>query len=296
LFGLFNAKYWLNSPIIEQLYIGAAAVQAAPEDSRTASVELHMAQYIEDMKLNDLAISYYNRIGLLNFFQTESGAGASTHNIGEQAMLGKARCLKNLEDWAAADHLYRELCNRTKSPLVKSEAAVGWGELALQFNQRKEAERRFDLAYPQMLSEPDRVRYMLGRSLIDGEEQLGDPTRFDESLELLENLPDEERRKGTITFFNDTFDHFHEKGDEKSMLRVIDSACQNDLADWLPIQSYMLRLHEDRFDQEKIVGLGASLRNKDDIAGASILELAQIADRVEKQADWVSRYKRKAIK
>jgi len=296
LFALFNAKYWLDSPIIEQLYVGAAAIQSAPEDPRTASVELRMAHYIEDMKLNDLAISYYNRIGLLNFFQAESGDDATIQNVGEQAMLGKARCLKKLEDWAAADHLYREICNRTKSAVVKSEAAIGWGELALQFQQRREAERRFDLAYPQMLSESDKVRYMLGRSLIDGEAELGDPTKIEENLKLLESLPDEERRKATIVYFNDTFDSFSENEDEDAMLRMIDIACQNDLADWLPIQSYMLRLQQDRLDLDKIVGLGDTLKNKDNIAGASIVELAQVTDQVEKLSDWVEQYKRKATK
>lgn len=295
LFSLFEAKFWLNCPVIEQLYVGAAAVQAAPEDVRAPSVELRMARYIENMRLNDLAIAYYNRIGLLNFFHAESNAAASSQNIGEQAMLGKARCLKRLEDWAAADHLYRELCKRTKSPLIKSEAAVGWGELALYFNQREEARRRFGLAYPQMLSETDQVRYMLGSSLVDEEQQLGDPEKLEENLELLADLSEEARRKSTITFFNDSFDHFFEKGDEAAMQNVIDIACENDLADWLPIQSYMLRLHTERFDHENIEGLGERLREKDEVAGASILELAQIADRLEDQADWITRYKRKAI-
>lgn len=295
LFSLFDAKFWLDRPIIEQLFVGSAAIQAAPEDLRTASVELRMAGYIENMKLHDLAISYYNRIGLLNFLQGDNADAASSQNISEQAMLGKARCLKKQEDWSAADHLYRELCNRTKSPMVKSEAAVGWGELALQFNQRKEAERRFNLAYSQLLSEVDQVRYMLGKAKIDGEDKLGDPDQIDDSVRLLDNLPLEEQKQATISFFNETFDYFYDKADDRSMLRLIDIACQNDLADWLPIQSYMLRLYEERFDHENIGGLGTSLRDKDDVAGASIVELAQVADRVERLADTVARYKRKAI-
>ena len=295
LFCLFDAKFWLDRPIIEQLFVGSSAIQCAPEDPRTASVELRMAGYIEDMKLDNLAISYYNRIGLLNFLNTENSDLASNHNIGEQAMLGKARCLKRLEDWAAADHLYRELCHRTKSPVIKAEAAVGWGELALQFNQRREAERRFDLAFAQLLSETDQVRYMLGRAQIDGEENLGDPDRIDDSLRLLNDLPPEEQRQSTISFFNDTFEYLHGTGDQGAMLQLIDTACQNDLADWLPIESYMLRLYADRFNKENIVGLGTMLREKDDVSGASIVELAQVADRVENLADWVTRYKRKAI-
>jgi hypothetical protein len=295
LFSLFEAKYWLDRPVLEQLFVGSAAIQNVPEDPRVGSVELRMARYIEEMKLNDLAVSYYNRIGLLNFFQANEVNAAFNENINEQAMLGKARCLKKQGDWAAADHLFRELCNRTSSPLIKSEAAVGWAELAKRFGQNQEAARRYDLAYVQLLSAPDQVRYTLGRLNLQGDEKFRDPTILEDNLSLFENLPDGERCKALAAYFNDTFDYLYEAGDERAMLRLIDLAYQSDYAEWSPIQSYVLRLYEDRFQTESFEGLGRALREKDEIADASLTELAQVIDKMELLATTVKKHQKKVL-
>ncbi|MDZ8117257.1 tetratricopeptide repeat protein [Pontiella agarivorans] len=295
LFSLFEAKYWLDRPVLEQLFVGSAAIQNIPEDPRVGSVELRMARYIEDMKLTDLAVSYYNRIGLLNFFQGNEHNATFNDNISEQAMLGKARCLKKQGDWSAADHLFRELCNRTTSPLVKSEAAVGWAELAKRFGQKKEAARRYDLAYVQMLSAPDQVRYTLGRLNLQGDEKFRDPAVMEDNLSLFLNLPDGERRKALAAYFNDTFDYLYEAGDERAMLRLIDLAYQSDYAEWLPIQSYVLRLYEDRFQTETLEGLGRTLREKGEIADASLAELAQVVDQMEFLVATVKKHRKKVV-
>jgi tetratricopeptide (TPR) repeat protein len=295
LFSLFEAKYWLDRPVLEQLFIGSAAIQNVPEDPRVGSVELRMARYIERMKLNDLAVSYYNRIGLLNFFQGNEGNVSFNENISEQAMLGKARCLKKQGDWAAADHLFRELCNRTTSPLVKSEAAVGWAELAKRFGQNREATRRYDLAYVQMLSAPDQVRYTLGRLNLQDDEKFRDPSVMEDNISLFLDLPDGERRNALVTYFNDTFDYLYKAGDERAMLRLIDLAYQSDYAEWLPIQSYVLRLYEDKFQTESLQGLGSVLREKDEIADASLTELAQVIDRMDVLATTVKKHQKKVL-
>lgn len=296
LFSLFEAKYWLDRPVLEQLYVGASAIQNMPEDPRVASVQLRMARYIETMNLDDLAVSYFNRIRLLNFFQGDSVNTVFSQNLGEQAMLGKARCLKKLEDWTAADHLYRELCNRTKSPLVKSEAAVGWAELAWRFGQKREALRRYDLAHVQMLSEADQIRYALGRLRLQGDERLRDPVAVEESLSLLRGLPEGERRNATVSFFNETFDYLHTSRDERAMLRLIDLAYQSDFSEWLPIQSYVLRLYEDKFEGEKLAGLGPALREKNAVADNSLADLAQVVDSLGKLSRIVKGHQMKAIK
>lgn len=295
LYSLFEAKYWLDRPVLEQLFIGFSAVQHAPEDERTSSVELRLAGYIEDMSLTDLAVSYYNRIGLLNFFNGDSDDDAYSQNVGEQAMLGKARCLAKIEDWAAADRLYRDLCNRTQSPLVKSEAALGWAELALKFGQNKEAARRLDLSYKQMLSAEEQVRYSLGRSKLETETTISEPGVLEDELELLANLPKAEQRDATISFFNNTFDLLHAEGDKRTMRRIIDLAYQSEFTEWLPIQSYVLRLNEDNFERTKLAGLGPELRNKDEVAGASVIDLAESVDRIEKLAGLVERHKKQVI-
>ncbi|MDF7808037.1 tetratricopeptide repeat protein [Pontiellaceae bacterium B12219] len=296
LFSLFEAKYWLDRPVLEQLVVGSAAIQNIPEDPRVGSVELRMARYIEEMKLNDLAVSYYNRIGLLNFFQGNDGNAAFNENISEQAMLGKARCLKKQGDWAAADHLFRELCHRTTSPLVKSEAALGWAELAKRFGQNREAARRYDLAYVQMLSAPDQVRYTLGRLNLQGDEKFRDPAVMEDNLSLFLNLPDGERREALAAYFNETFDYLYEADDERAMLRLIDLAYQSDYAEWLPIQSYVLRLYEDRFQAGSLEGLSRALREKDEIADASLTELAQVIDKMERLAATVKKHQKKVLK
>jgi predicted house-cleaning noncanonical NTP pyrophosphatase (MazG superfamily) len=294
LFSLFEAKYWLDRPVLDQLFIGAAAIQNMPEDQRAASVELRMARYIESMQLNELAVSYYNRIGLLNFFQGDS-EDAFSQNIGEQAMLGKARCLTKLEDWVAADHLYREICNRTQSPLVKSEAAVSWANLASRFGQNREALRRYDLAYEQMLSRADLVRYSLGRAKVEGENRFWDAASIEDSLRLLDDLPEKESRSMSISFFNEAFDSAYREKNQRAMERIIDLACQSDYADWLPVQSYVLRLYENQFQNDKLSGLGMALRTKDGVDGASTEELAQVVERLERVAESVKRHKKKAI-
>ncbi|MDF7800903.1 hypothetical protein P4C99_15615 [Pontiellaceae bacterium B1224] len=295
LFALFEAKYWLDRPVLEQLFVGSAAIQNIPDDPRVGSVELRMARYIEDMQLNDLAVSYYNRIGLMNFFQGDAPDTAFSQNISEQAILGKARCLKKLEDWAAADHLFRELCNRTKSPLIKSEAAVGWAEIAWRFGQSREAVRRYDLAYVQMLSAQDQVRYALGRSSLKGDEKHSDPAAMEENLSLLLNLPEEERRSATVAFFNETFDYLHKVPDDRAMLRLIDLAYQSDYAEWLPIQSYVLRLYDDNFQSEKFAGLGSALREKDEVADASLAEIAQVVEKLDVLATAVKKHHKKVL-
>ncbi|QBG47399.1 hypothetical protein EGM51_08340 [Verrucomicrobia bacterium S94] len=293
LFSLFEAKYWLDRPVLEQLFVGSAAIQHMPEDPRVGSVELRMARYIEEMKLHDLAVSYYNRIGLLNFFQGNSSDTPSSENISEQAMLGKARCLKQLEDWEAADHLFRELCNRTASPLVKSEAAVQWAELAMHFGQNREAARRFDLAHAQMLSPSDKVRYALGRLKLRGDERFHDPSVIEENLALFDNLPDGERRMAVAAYFDEAFDYLHKAEDEPAMLRLIDLAYQSDCAEWVPIQSYVLRVYEDRFRNEALEGLGHTLREKDTVAGASLTELSQVVERLEHLVKTVKKHEEK---
>jgi len=293
LFALFEAKFWLDRPVLEQLFVGAAAIQTAPEDPRTASVELRMARYIEDMQLNDLAISYYNRVGLLNFFQSDDVPDASSLNIGEEAMLGKVRCLQKNEDWVAADKLYRDLCNRTLSPLVRSAAAVGWGGLALRFGQKKEAERRYNLAHVQMLPEVDQVRYLLGRAQIKAGSELRDLAAMEQDLELLAKLPETERRTASIDFFNETFDYLYQSEDERAMLRIIDLAYQSEFAQWLPIQSYLLRLYENRFNRKKISGLGDLLSENDEVAGATMVELSQLVGQLEVLNEKVEGYRKK---
>ena len=293
LFSLFEAKFWLDRPVLEQLFVGAAAIQTAPEDPRTASVELRMARYIENMQLHDLAISYYNRVGLLNFFQSDDVPGASSLNIGEEAMLGKVRCLQKKEDWVAADKLYRDLCNRTLSPLVKSAAAVGWGGLALHFGQNKEAERRYNLAHVQMLPEADQVRYLLGRAQIKAGSELRDLAAMEQDLELLAKLPEIERRTASIDFFNETFDYLYQSEDERAMLRIIDLAYQSEFAQWLPLQSYLLRLYEDRFNRKKISGLGSLLSEKDEVVGATMVELSQLVGQLEDLNGKVDGYRKK---
>ncbi len=295
LFSLFEAKYWLDRPVLDQLFIGAAAIQNMPEDLRTASVELRMAGYIEAMQLYELAVSYYNRIGLLNFFQGDTEDSFS-QDIGEQAMLGKARCLTRLQDWVAADHLYREICNRTKSPLVKSEAAVSWAGLASRFGQNREALRRYDLAYEQMLSRADLVRYSLGRARAEGKSRFWDAAAVEDTLLLLGDLPEEERREMSISFFNEAFDSAYRERNQRAMERIIDLACQSDYTEWLPVQSYVLRLYEDQFENDSLSSLGMALQTKDGIAGASTVELARVVDRLARASESVRRHKKKAVK
>lgn len=282
LFVLYECKYWLDRPVAEQLVVGAAAIQANPDDARAATVELRMARSIEDARLYDLAVSYYNRIGLLNFFQSDLLSDTAVQNVGEQAVLGKARCLKKLGVWVAADRLYRDLCRRTQSPLVKSAAVVGWAELALRDGQGREAERRYDMAHVQMLSEADQARYMLGRMQLDGHGQAFDSSMTEAKLEKLDELPAGERRSATISFFNQTFDSLHGSGDERAMLRVVDLACQSDCVEWLPIESYVLRLYGDKVTLKQIGDLVTGLQKLNEVADTSMGDLTQVAERLQK--------------
>ncbi|MBN2685690.1 MAG: hypothetical protein JXR40_10450 [Pontiellaceae bacterium] len=279
LFALFEAKYWLGRSVSEQLYVGAVAVQSSSEDSRTPPVELSMAQVIEDLGLYDLAISYYNRIGLLHLFSGDYLADAASENVDEQAVLGKARCLMELEDWVAVDHLYRDLCRRTRSPLVKSEAAVRWAELALRDGQRIEAQRRYDLAHVQVLSKSEQVRYMLGNLKLQGNEQLLDENVIRSSLAMLSELPAEERRRATVAFFDNTFDFLMQNDSEEAVLQLIDLAYQSPYKDWIPLENYVLRVCSGRAQTDEIISLGSELHEMENVANTSLDDLLQMIDR-----------------
>ncbi|MBN2162808.1 MAG: hypothetical protein JXR25_05065 [Pontiellaceae bacterium] len=280
LYALYEAKYWQDRPLAEQLFVGATALESNPDHYMAQSVELRMAHSIENEALYSLAVSYYNRIGLLSFFQGEVGDDSASQNVGEQAVLGKARCLKKLGDWVAANQLYRNICRRTRSPLVKSEAAVGWAEIALKENQQREALRRYNLVHVQMLSETDQVRYMLGRMRFDDNSRLVDSEVMEANLELLANLPEDEQCDATVTFFNETFESLQMLGDEDAMMRMIDLACQSTFADSLPISSYVLRMFSGRIDAQEIDSLGAGLRKLEGVADASVGDLVKDVDRL----------------
>lgn len=294
LFALFDTSYWMNRPLLEKLIIGAAAVEGNPNDERVAPVILRMAGFIEELGLPTLAGTYYNRIGLLNFFQDGQENASSSRNIGELAMLGKARCLKKSEEWGRADHLFRDLCRRTASPLIRSEIAVRWAELSLQFGQRKEAERRFNLADPQLLSPELRARYQLGQARLRNEDLMQDGPAIEEALSLLERLPDEERAQATIDFFNETFDYLSENGNRRAMDRLIDLACQSEFVDQIPVQSYVLKTVFDDVKLETVAELEDELQNAVMPDKASILDLAQSVERLDELSQRVGLHSKRS--
>ncbi|MBN2704008.1 MAG: hypothetical protein JXR23_07335 [Pontiellaceae bacterium] len=279
LFALFEAKYWLARSVSEQLYVGAVAVQTSSDDSRTPQVELSMAQTIENLGLYDLAITYYNRIGLLHLFTGDYLIEAASENEDEQAVLGKVRCLMELEDWVAVDRLCRDLCRRTRSPLVKSGAAVRWAELALRDGQHIEAQRRYDLAHVQMLSKSEQVRYMLGNLKLQGNEQLLDENVIRSSLETLSELPEEERRRATVTFFDNTYEFLMENEGEQAVLQLIDLAYQSPYKDWMPLENYVLRVCSDRAQADEVASLGNELHQMGNVVNTSLDDLLQMIDR-----------------
>ena len=287
LYALYEAKYWQDRPVADQFFVGAAALGAAPESGEAQSVELRMAHAIEDISLYPLAISYYNRIGLLNFFQGDLTEGSASQNIGEQAVLGKARCLKKLGDWVASNQLYRNLCRRTRSPLVKSEAAVGWAEVALRENQQREALRRYNLVHVQLLSEADQVRYMLGRMQFDPTSHPRETAAMERSIEMLKDLPESEQLDATISFFNESVDYLCRENDEEAMLQLIDLAGRSGFSDSLPIASYILRMFDEVRSGGQIDLLATELHKFDGIAPASIGGLMQDMDRLKRVSDTV---------
>lgn len=281
LFALFESKFWLGRSVPEQLYVGAAAVQASSEDSRAPAVELSMAQAIEGLGLYDLAISYYNRIGLLHLFSGDYLKEVASENVDEQAVLGKARCLMELEDWVAVDHLYRDLCRRTRSPLIKSEAAVRWAELALRDEQNVEAQRRYELAHVQVLSISEQVRYMLGNMKLQGNEQLLEESVIRSSLDMLADLPEEERRRATVAFFDNTYEFLMQNDGDQAVLQLIDLAYQSPFKDWIPLENYVLRVCSKRADFAEIASFGKELHNMENVANTSLDDLLQMVDRLE---------------
>jgi hypothetical protein len=294
LFLLSESAYWSNRPVVDQLTIGSAAVRNSPGDLRVAPVILRMAGFVENMGLYDLAGSYYNRIGLLNFFQSDEKEQAARQNIGEQAMLGKARCLQKTAEWEQADHLLRNLCNRTGSPLIRSEAAVSWAELAFRFAQRREAERRYELADPQMLSATLRARYLLGIARLDAAQAEPESTSIEEVVALLKTLPEKDRRQATVDFFNETFDDLYKVGNERAMSRLIDLAYQSDFIQWIPVQSYVLKRLFREADADRLEALRTALTEASSLTGGSMLELAQTVRRLENVNLLVKRHSKRS--
>lgn len=296
LFQLSEAAYWANRPVVDQLMIGSAAVRQSPGDPRVAPVFLRMAGFVENMGLYELAGAYYNRIGLLNFFQSDEKEQAARQNIGEQAMLGKARCLQKNSEWEPADHLLRNLCNRTASPLIRSEAAVNWAELAYRFGQRREAERRYELADPNMLSATLKARYLLGRSRIGLALQDPSVASLEKVLALLKTLPEADRRPATVEFFNETFETLYKNGNERAMSRLIDLAYQSDFLQWIPVQSYVLKRIFRKADAGHLGELRKNLYDASSVGGGSMLDLAQTVGQLEQIDALVKRHSKRSGK
>ena len=210
-------------------------------------------------------------------------------------MLGKARCLKQREEWERADHLFRDLCRRTVSPLIRSEIAVHWAELSFRFGQRREAERRYGLADPQLLSPALRARYFLGQARLHNEDMAQDGPAIENALAVLADLGDEERGQATIDFFNETFDFLFSQENNRAMSRLIDLAYQSDYADIIPIQSYVLRKLFREVSLEKIGELNAALRQTVLPKEASMLDLAQAVRRIEKLSATVSMHSKRSV-
>lgn len=292
LFTLFDVKFWLNRSPLDQLAIGSAAVQGNPRDPRVALVLLRMAGFVEEMRLYELSISYYNRIGLLNFIGSGDETRADRADIGEQAMLGKARCLYKSEEWVAADHLLREIVNRTSSPLVKSEAAVFWGSLALRFGQQREAERRFGLAHLEMLSASMKARYLLGQARLGQQ----DEDAFEKVLELLDGLPEGERREVAYMIFNDRFNDISAQQDHRSLLRLIDLSLQSEHRDWLPTLSYVLHDLFSDLDVKKLGAVKEGLREAGAMNDAALMDLAKTVDNLIGQSQAVELYNKRKTK
>lgn len=286
LFSLFDVKFWLNRPPLEQLTVGSAAVQNNPGDPRVALVLLRMAGLVEDMGLYDLAISYYNRIGLLNFIDNEDSQRTDQIDVGEQAMLGKARCLQKSGELVAADHLLRQITNRTSSPLIKSEAAVCWGDLALRFGQAREAERRYSLAHPEMLSASMKARYLLGQARLGRQ----DEDDFEQVLDLLDGLPEGERREAAFMIFNERFNEVSQHKDQRELMRLIDLALQSEHSDWLPTLSYVLHDLFDEVDPKQIGQLKKRLGEVSEIEEAPLMDLAVTVDKLFEESKTVELY------
>ncbi len=295
LFSLAEASYWLDKPVVEKICAGAIAVQASPNDQRVAPVILRMAGFVEEMGLHSLAGTYYNRIGLLNFFQEDGENEQLGRNIGELAMLGKARCLKQAEEWERADHLFRDLSRRTVSPLIRSEIAVHWAELSFRFGQRREAERRYNLADPQLLSPSLRARYFLGQARLHSEDMAQDGPAIENALIRLQDLSDDERGQATVDFFNETFDFLFSKEDDRAMSRLIDLAYQSDYAAIIPIQSYVLRKLFQDMSLENIGELNEDFRETVFPKEASMVDLAQAVRRIDKLRATVSLHSKRSV-
>jgi tetratricopeptide (TPR) repeat protein len=295
LFLLSEASYWSNRPVVDQLTIGSAAVRNSPGDARVAPVILRMAGFVENMGLYDLASSYYNRIGLLNFFQSDDKERSARENLGEQAMLGKARCLQKNSEWEPADHLLRNLCNRTESPLIRSEAAVSWAELAFRFGQRREAERRYDLADPQMLSATLRARYQLGRARLGVTPSTPESASIEDVIALLKTLPEEDRRQATVDFFNETFDDAYKNNNERAMSRLIDLAYQSDFLQWIPVQSYVLKRLFREANANRLEGLRKDLQEASSLnSGSALMDLTQTVSQLEQVNQLVKRHSKRS--
>ena len=280
---LFDAVYWQDNYALKNLFVGALAVQSGAEDEQVASVILRMADSIENLGLYKLAGSYYSRVGLLNLFKENETTDQTDQSVGEMAMLGKGRCLKKCGDGAQANRLFRELVHRSASPMVRSEIAVYWAELALNEEQYMEAQRRYDLTDPYMLSPELYARYQLGmarllnaQSVQEGREALG-PDRM---LPLFAALPENERAQAVVDYFNAEFDRLNLQGDELAMKQLIDAAMTSDYADQIPVQSYVLRLMFDDVTLDQIDDLNALLRETELPAEASMQDLEMNVQRI----------------
>ena len=293
LFNIFDAIYWLDNSTLEKIYVGSAAIQAGMEDKRASAAILRLAECIEDMGLYHLAETYYNRIGLLNFFHDEEKKEEESlidQSIGEQAMLGKGRCLKKNGDWVKSDRLFRELAHRTSSPMVRSEVALNWAEIALHFDQWVEADRRYGLVDHLQLPQALQSRYQLGQSRLHRDELLSGQLLFEDTLALLDGLPDGERRQATVEYFNETFELLWEQKDKGRINDLITLAGQSEFSDFIPIQSYILRLSFLDADVDKIAEISRGLRNATLPEEASMLDLAMAVRQVEQLNTRINEY------
>lgn len=118
--------------------------QKRPQDLRSMKGILMTAQQLEDLKLYDLSLSYYQKLALLG--SIHGPQSDDTQTLSAKGMLGQARVLLTMDRDQEADSILRRINSHKQLASVWSESAPLWAAIAMRQGQSREAYRRWKQA------------------------------------------------------------------------------------------------------------------------------------------------------
>lgn len=264
-----------GAPLADTLIVVSMAVEVAPDERGARDALMYLARVYEKMGLYSQAQERYAKAALLKTVDSMGRLVASDYNMLSEALLGSARCLDRMGEFARADAILREMVRIPRGGQVYCDAVYRWAMIAVGQGQRKEAMRRLRLLDGVACSPEIRARVDLEIMLVETAENQRSPESVVEFLNTSPVFSDADRAGFALRAYTLCFDALAAAGDLDGMQNFMERAVES--AKGLPVAAWVMQLAEMRLSANGIEDFMESVNRNMPLLGADAEAASEIS-------------------